>query len=137
MKYIVLIIVIFCTLALRPAENNGNDHDKQGNENLISNQNKKNMYVIRNVFQAKPGKAKDLVKVFKQAGEVDPNIKNLRIMTDISADFWTVVVENEVESLDQEAADARSYTSSPEMKEIFKDYLDYIESGYREIFILE
>ena len=33
------------------------------------------MYQIREVFQAKPGKAKELVKMFKQA---DPHFENIQ-----------------------------------------------------------
>lgn len=38
------------------------------------------MYLIREVFQAKPGRAKDLVKMFKQAAphfEKTEGVKNL------------------------------------------------------------
>ncbi len=55
------------------------------------------MYLIREVFQAKPGKAKDLVKMFKAAMvhfQKEQGISNVKVMTDVVSNYWTVVVES-------------------------------------------
>lgn len=98
------------------------------------------MYQIREVFKAKPGKAKELVKMFKQAS---PHItkaegmKNMKIMTDITGSYWTVVVESEVDEIGNFMSNLRSATASAELQQIMKGYMDYVESGYREIFLIE
>lgn len=98
------------------------------------------MYLIREVFQAKPGKAKDLVKMFKQAAphfEKMGEMKNMKILTDAVATYWTVVVESETENMDSFFSNMRSATMSDELKEIMKGYMDCVTGGHREIFIVE
>ena len=98
------------------------------------------MYLIREVFQAKPGKAKELVKMFKQAAvhfEKTEGISNMKVMTDIVGNYWTVVVESETEDIGGFITNLRSATMSDEVKEIMKGYMDCVAGGHREIFILE
>jgi len=98
------------------------------------------MYLIREVFQAKPGRAKDLVKMFKQAA---PHLEKLggggkmRVMTDIVSTYWTVIVESETADMGAFFTNMRSATMSDELKEIMKGYMDCVEGGRREIFMIE
>jgi heme-degrading monooxygenase HmoA len=98
------------------------------------------MYQIREVFQAKPGKAKDLVKMFKQAAphfEKIQGIKKVNVLTDIVSTYWTVVVEMETDNIGDFFSNLRSATMSDEIKEIMKDYMSCVEGGKREIFMIE
>ena len=98
------------------------------------------MYLIREVFQAKPGKAKDLVKMFKQAAphlEKMGEMTNMKILTDVVSNYWTVVVESETENIGGFFSNMRSATMSDELKEIMKGYMDCVEGGRREIFMIE
>jgi hypothetical protein len=98
------------------------------------------MYLIREVFQAKPGRAKDLVKMFKQAiphFEKDGMGKNMKVMTDIVSNYWTVVVESETDDIGTFFSNMRSATMSAELKDIMKGYMDCVEGGKREIFMIE
>ena len=98
------------------------------------------MYLIREVFQAKPGRAKDLVKMFKLAAphfETMGGGKNSRVLTDIVSTYWTVVVESEAEDMGNFFANLRSATMSDELKDIMKGYMDCVEGGKREIFMIE
>ncbi|HXH18019.1 MAG TPA: hypothetical protein VNJ07_02960 [Chitinophagales bacterium] len=94
------------------------------------------MYVIRDIFTTKPGKAKQLVAMFKKS---IPSLKkegiNSRVMTDTVATYWTVVFESEVESLDKYFAMAQK--RNPEMEQAMKGYMDLVEGGRREIFKVE
>jgi len=96
------------------------------------------MYLVRNVFTAKPGCAKELVKKFKQAAPYmeQQGFSNYKIMTDVVSKYWTVVLESEVESL-AIFENQEGFTSKPEVKEIMKDYMTLVEGGYREIFKIE
>ena len=98
------------------------------------------MYLIREVFNAKPGKAKELVKKFKlsvphfeKAGEG----KIFKIMTDAVSNYWTVVFEFETDDMGKFFANLRGGTASPELQEVMKGYIDLVEGGSREIFLLE
>jgi hypothetical protein len=98
------------------------------------------MYLLREVFHAKPGKAKELVKMFKQAiphFEKSEGGKNYKVMTDIVSKYWTVVLEYEVEDIGGFIGGLRNATAAPELQEIMKGYLDFVEGGSREIFIIE
>ena len=98
------------------------------------------MYLIREVFQAKPGKAKDLVKMFKQAAphlEKTGELKNMKVLTDIVSTYWTVVVESETDNIGGFFTNLRSATMSDELKDIMKGYMDCVAGGHREIFMVE
>jgi hypothetical protein len=98
------------------------------------------MYLIREVFQAKPGKAGALVKMFKLARphfEKSGEMKNMKIMTDAVSTYWTVVIESEVNDMGMFFKDLRGGTATEEMKEIMKGYMDLVEGGHREVFIIE
>ena len=98
------------------------------------------MYQIREVFQAKPGKAKDLVKMFKQAAphfEKTQGVQRVTVLTDIVSTYWTVIVEMETEDIGDFFTNLRSATMSDELKDIMKGYMDCVEGGKREIFMIE
>ena len=98
------------------------------------------MYLIREVFQAKPGKAKDLVKMFKLAAphfEKTGDMKAMKVMTDVVSNYWTVVVESETDNIGSFFGNMRSATMSDELKDIMKGYMDCVEGGRREIFMVE
>lgn len=97
------------------------------------------MIVIRNVFQCKPGAAKELVKAFKAAETHmrDAGVKASRVMTDVSAPFWTVVFETEAESLEQWESHFREYGSKPEIQNAMMGYMDHVVTGHREIWRIE
>ena len=96
------------------------------------------MYLVRNVFNCKPGKAKELVAKFKVAEKyfLKEGIIRSRVMTDIVSGFWTVVTEFEVPNL--ATWDKMSgTTSNPEVRDAMKDYMTLVDGGYREIFKIE
>ena len=98
------------------------------------------MYLIRETFQARPGKAKDLVKMFKEAAphfEKMGGGKNMKVLTDIVSTYWTVVVESETDDIGNFFGNLRSATMSNELKDIMKGYMDCVEGGKREIFMIE
>ena len=96
------------------------------------------MYLVRDIFKCKPGKAKELVNIFKQTIPFmeEENITNARLLTDVVSDYWTVVLESEVETL-ADFENRRGFTSKPEVQEIMKDYMTIVEGGKREIFKIE
>ena len=98
------------------------------------------MYVIHETFHAKPGKAKELVKKFKAAiphFERTEEGQNFRIMTDVASNYWTVIMSYEVPDIGAFIGNLRGATADPELAEIMKGYLDLVDGGKREIFLLE
>ena len=96
------------------------------------------MYLIRDVFHAKPGRAKDLVAKFKKSMSfMEAPGLNWRIMTDTVAGYWTVAIESEVEDLESYFAMASGGSENPEAAKAMEGYHDLITGGYREIFRIE
>ncbi len=97
------------------------------------------MFVIRDVFKAKAGKGKELVSKFKGAAEFMPNegVHARRILTDTVANYWTIVMETEVEKLDTYFSMLDTRPSNPKAEEAMKGYADIVEGGYREILHVE
>ncbi len=93
------------------------------------------MYVIRNVFKCKPGKAKAVIEKFKAAHALltDMNIEE-RILVDEVADFWTVVVEVNVEDPSAFSKAMQERGSRGDVQEAMAGYMDMVDSGYREVF---
>ncbi len=98
------------------------------------------MFLVRNVFHAKPGKAKELVAIFKKAAPLLESTgvpKVTRVLTDTVATFWTVVIESEVEDLNAYMDLAGAISKKPEIGEAMKGYMDLVSGGHREIFRIE
>jgi hypothetical protein len=97
------------------------------------------MFLIRNVFHAKPGKAKDLVSIFKKSASPlsELGITNTKIMTDVATTFWTVVIQSEVENLNDYFNMAQRLSQKPELAEAMSGYMEFVEGGHREIYRVE
>ncbi len=97
------------------------------------------MYLVRDVLNTKPGKAKELVAKFKSAAPSmeKAGYRNLKIMTDIVADYWTVVLQYEMEDLSDFANRMRTATGEKEVQNIMKGYMELLNGGRREIFLIE
>ncbi len=99
------------------------------------------MYVIREVFQAKPGQAGRMAKMFKKMPM--GNMKQ-RVLTDMVGPYNTVIMETEVEKLadwEKMMNDMKSGKPDPQMekmdaktKEEMSHYHEMFTSGRREIY---
>ncbi len=98
------------------------------------------MYMSREVFHCKPGKAKDVVAKFKKLSSVmkEMGYWSSRVYTDVSGEnYWTVVMEQEIEKIDDLAEMTRKLMSDPRIAEAMKDYHDLVLNGRREIYKVE
>ena len=97
------------------------------------------MLLIRDIFRCKPGKSRQVAEMFKRAlssFEPEDGLHNVRVMVDFVADYWTVVMELEVEDLAQFERNMERYRSRPEVQEAMAGYMDLVEGGRREIYRL-
>ncbi|MGI9181039.1 MAG: antibiotic biosynthesis monooxygenase family protein [Longimicrobiaceae bacterium] len=95
------------------------------------------MYLIRDVFRCKPGRAGELARRFKQtvpSMEQEDGFRNCRVLVDYVASYWTVVLQAEVEDLAAFEQHMRSYGSRPEVREALEGYMELVQEGYREIY---
>ena len=91
------------------------------------------MFVVRETFTAKPGKASALAAMFK---EVLPQITGakVRVLTDFIGPFNTVVLETEATDLTQFEKTMQEYMSRQDIRDKMKGYADLYQSGRREVY---
>jgi len=99
------------------------------------------MILVRFVCQAKFGKASDVVAGFKRSNEIartvaGPNVR-VRLLTDLSGAFDTVVQELELESLAEWERLRAVIFSNPEIQEAEASVPDVIVSGQTEYYTVE
>jgi len=95
------------------------------------------MYLVRDIFQCKPGKAGELAAKFKKtfpSMEKEDSFRNCRVMVDAVANYWTVVLECEFESLADFEHHMAEYARRDDVREVMAGYMDLVEGGRREIF---
>jgi hypothetical protein len=97
------------------------------------------MYIVRDIFNTKPGKAKELVSIFKKAAPLmgSLGIKDYRILTDSVSTYWTVVIEFEVENISDYFDLPEGRKSNKELEVAMQGYMDLVLGGHREIFKVE
>jgi len=91
------------------------------------------MYVVREVFTAKPGNASKLAKLFKEIFGTHPRMK-ARVMTDAVGEYNTVVMEIEVASLSAFEEMMSDPAESAKFQEKMKGYTEMYLTGRREVY---
>jgi predicted Rdx family selenoprotein len=99
------------------------------------------MILVRLVFQAKFGRAAQLASEMAkaQAARVEAGERSgpVRVLTDLSGPFDTVVFEIEVESLAAWEKQRQKAFAAPEFADTFQRTNDLIESGRTEFYTIE
>jgi hypothetical protein len=102
------------------------------------------MFIIRDIFNCKPGKVRPMVEKFISMGKLGEKIgmPRMRVMTDFCGEqYWTVVSEMEVPSLqafeDMMSNPQGSAEDMKQFEEIMKGYHDLVDHGRREIYKIE
>ena len=102
------------------------------------------MLMIREIMYCKPGKVRPMVDKFLAMSKLNEKagLGKMRVMTDFCAEqYWTIVSEFEVQSMDAFEAMMRGEGITPEMNKEFEKlmegYHDLVVSGRREVFKIE
>ena len=102
------------------------------------------MFLVREIMYCKPGKVRPMVDKFKAMSKLSERVgmPRMRIMTDFCAEqYWTLVAEMEVASLEEFEQSMSNPQGSPEdmkqFEEIMKGYHDLVDRGKREIYRIE
>ena len=91
------------------------------------------MFIVRETFIAKPGKASQLAQLFKQVMSEIPQVKP-RVLTDFMGQFNTVVFETEVDDLNEFAKMMQEFMSRQDLRDKMKGYTEMYQEGKREVF---
>ena len=102
------------------------------------------MILVRLVFQAKFGHAAEVVAGFKQAAEiarsaVEKGPRHVRILTDLSGPFDTIIEELEYDSLDDFMKAQAAMFADPRWQEMAQKsgWPDLLASGTKEFYTVE
>jgi hypothetical protein len=90
------------------------------------------MYLVRDVFTAKPGMASKLARMMKDVMTSDPKMK-ARVLTDAISDYNMVVMETEVASLGEFEKNMKEYSERTDLKQKMAGYTDLWLTGRREV----
>jgi hypothetical protein len=92
------------------------------------------MIIVRDVFQAKYGRGDELVGLFREMQTMMPQDQRLRILTDASGQFFTVVTEMEVASLSDWEKSFTAEMAGKDFAAWFERMVPLVDSGHREFY---
>ena len=95
------------------------------------------MIVIRNVFRLKFGKAREAVALMKEGVAIQKKLgmnHPVRILTDVTGTFYTLVLEITVPNLGAYETDVPKYMGDKKFQANYQKLVQLVESGSREIF---
>jgi hypothetical protein len=97
------------------------------------------MIVVRSIFQARFGMAGQLAQAFKDAAPAMSRAMGgkWRVLTDLSGQFDTVVLEGQAPSLADWERNRQAMFQQPEFRESFSRTAQMIESGRSEFYTIE
>jgi hypothetical protein len=94
------------------------------------------MILVREVFQLKYGQGDALPQLFGEARQTFLRDTSARLLFDLSGQFFTAVVEIEMESLAAWERRIAELFSNPEATDWFARLVTTVESGRREFYTI-
>lgn len=94
------------------------------------------MYLVREVFIAKPGSAGKLAKLMKEMVSMGESMAGATVLLDFATEFNKIVIEHKVKTLAEfeKGMEDMKRNPDPKMMKKMKGYTDLYQTGYREIF---
>jgi hypothetical protein len=97
------------------------------------------MIVVRNVFHLKFGKAREAVAIMKEGVAISKKLTpelSARLLTDVTGQFYTLVLELTAPSLAALEATQPRIMSDKDWQANYQKFVPLVESGHREIFTI-
>ena len=94
------------------------------------------MVLVRNVFKLKFGKSRDAVAAMKEQLALMRRLNKdvqVRLLTDVTGDFYTLVLEMGLPDLASVDANMKQIMGDPQWEAGYQKFIPFVESGYREI----
>lgn len=95
------------------------------------------MILVRDVFQLRFGKAREAVALAQEmAGQMrdTDGVRDVRLLTDLSGPYYTLVLESTYESLAAFETELRRGMARPEWRDWYERFTPLVDSGHRELF---
>jgi len=97
------------------------------------------MIVVRNVFRLKFGKAKEAVAIMKEGLAIQKRAGNdmpMRLMTDLTGSFYTVVLEITAPNMAALEASMPKVMGDKDWQANYQKFSALVDSGSRQIFTI-
>ncbi len=96
------------------------------------------MILVRNTFQVKFGRMKEARELWKEGVKMIPSSDTglPRLLTDLTGQYYTLVLETTHKDLGAYEASMRSEMSQPGMGAWYQKFIPLVDSGHREIFTI-
>ena len=98
------------------------------------------MILVRNVFQLKFGKAREAVAMLKEGVAIAKRVGfgdgPVRILTDLTGPYYTVVLEMTFQNLAAVEQSSAKVMSDSQWQSNYQKFVPLVDSGYREIFTI-
>jgi hypothetical protein len=99
------------------------------------------MIVVRNVFQLKYGKAREAMALVKEGLVLQKKAVtgvdfSMRVLTDVTGPFYTIVLELTIANLATFETYAPQLFGNTEWQANYQRLAPLVESGYREVFTI-
>jgi len=99
------------------------------------------MIIVRNVFHLKFGKAKEAIAIWKQIMEAakksNLNSPEMRLLSDLSGDAYTLVMELHVKSFLDMNPSQVIWATTPAFQELYEKFKPLCESATKEYYRIE
>lgn len=94
------------------------------------------MILVRDIFQLKFGKMREAMDLWKQIvnNNSDPGYMPDRLLTDMTGQYYTLVMESTFDSMADFEESFKRETGSDEWRHQYQKFTELVESGRREIF---
>ena len=92
------------------------------------------MILVRDVFQLHFGKTREAMTLLKSMGELERRMgyNPSRVLTDLTGEYYTLVMESEFENLAALEQTLNSFTD--EWREVYRQFVPLVRHGRREVF---
>ena len=96
------------------------------------------MFLVRDVFQLKFGKAREALALLQEGLDVNRRAGfgdiPMRVLTDVVGSYYTVVLESTFNTLADYERMGQETLGKEEWKAWYQKFVPLVESGHREIF---
>jgi hypothetical protein len=94
------------------------------------------MVLVRDIFQVKFGRMKEAKEVWKEMLKLFPGQNRPRLLTDLTGQYYTLVLETTYKDLSEYETLMRQEMSAPGMSALYAKFIPLVDSGRREIFTI-
>src|SRR5580700_9205555 len=98
------------------------------------------MVVERNTFHLHFGKAREGIAIWKEiisAARTSKDIPRMRLLTDLSGTFYTIILEIQLINLNEIGLKNYQWMTNDRFKELYQKFIGLCKEGTREYYFIE